>query len=405
MRVLILTREYPPNVYGGAGVHVEHLVRELKREVEVEVRCFGDQSEPGVRGLRAPEELLPPRGTPFRPVLEALAVDLGMVRDAAGVSLVHSHTWYAQLAGFLVKTLHGVPHVLTTHSLEPLRPWKAEQLGRGGHALSSWIERTAIESADAVIAVSGAAREDVLRCYPRVEPARVHVISNGVDIEAWRPVSAPETLRARGVDPARPYVLFVGRATPQKGILHFFAAAARLRPDVQVVALAGPADTPAFAARTAERARALAASRRGVVWVEGMLGREELRAFYSHAAAYCCPSVYEPFGIVNLEAMACGAPVVASKTGGIPEIVEEGKTGFLVPLEPRGPSDPEPRDPESFAAQLAARMDELARDPALRARLGAAGRARVEMHFSWPAIAARTCALYRSVAGDVGPPE
>lgn len=377
MKILILTKEYPPHVYGGAGVHVENLSRELARLCDVEVRCFGEQaSQAGkltVRGFPAPG------GAP----LDALATDLDMARDAGGAAIVHTHTWYAAFAGALAKTLHGLPHVLTTHSLEPLRPWKEEQLGEGGYALSCFLERTAIVAADAVIAVSRAAAEDVFRVYPEVEPRRVHAIPNGVDPTAWRARRDPEPLVRRGVRPEEPFVLFVGRATPQKGILEFLDAAARLRSQVQVVLLAGAADTPEFAERVRARVREVAAPRPSVVYVEETVPREDLCAFYGQAAAFACPSIYEPFGIVNLEAMACEAPVVAVAVGGIPEIVVDGVTGFLVP----------PRDP----ARMAERLDALVASPDLRARMGRAGRARVEARFTWRAVAEETLALYESI--------
>jgi len=397
LRVVLLTREYPPHVYGGAGVHVEHLAAALARLCEVEVRCFGDQdaSAPGlrVRGFRAPDAV-----AGGGPALEALAVSTAMARDLEGAALVHTHTWYAALGGFLAR-FHGLPHVLTTHSLEPLRPWKEEQLGAAGYGLSSWLERTAIEAADAVIAVSGPARQDVLRVYPAVPPGRVHAIPNGVDAEAWRRPPDDESravLARHGVPADVPYALFVGRLTPQKGALHFLEAARRLDPRAHVVLLAGAPDTPEHGERVDRAVERLRAARApgGVHYLKAWVPRDEVRAFYARAAVYGCPSVYEPFGIVNLEAMACEAPVVATRTGGIPDAVEDGETGFLVDLDPA--------HPERFEAGLAERMNALLADPDLRARMGGAGRRRVEAHFTWRAVAERTHALYRRLSSSGG---
>lgn len=388
LRVAMLSKEYPPHVYGGAGVHVEYLSRELARlpDVTLDVRCFGDQRSetPSLRvtGVRGPAH------TRGQPPLEALATSIAMLEGLDGASVVHTHTWYTAIAGFLGRRSFGAPHVLTVHSLEPLRPWKQDQLGAGGYELSSWLERTAIEAADAVIAVSSDTRADVLRCYPLVPPGRVHVIHNGIDPEEYAPRPDKDLLRRYGVDPEVPYALFVGRITAQKGTDIFVDAARHLDPGAQVVLLAGAPDTPEYGALVAAKVRALQAERRGVVWIEKMLPRPEVIAFYSRAAVYCCPSVYEPFGIVNLEAMACQAPVVGSAVGGIPEIVVDGVTGFLVP----------PRNP----AALAEKMNILLRDKELRHAMGRAGRARVLEKFTWRAIAERTKALYEEVVAATG---
>jgi alpha-maltose-1-phosphate synthase len=389
LRVALLTREYPPEVYGGAGVHVEYLARELDRLVELTVHCFG-ADRTGAVAHRPWEEL---RGNP---ALEAVSVDLAMAAAVGDAQLVHSHTWYANLAGHLAKLMYGVPHVATVHSLEPLRPWKAEQLG-GGYAVSSWCERTALEAADAVIAVSAEHRHDLLGCYPAVDPERVSVIGNGIDTEEYRPDPATDLVERNGVDPARPYVLFVGRITRQKGLTHLLDAAPLIEPDAQLVICAGAADTPELAAEIAAKLERVVQARDGVVWIERMLDRPELIQLLSHAAVFVCPSIYEPLGIVNLEAMACGAAVVATATGGIPEVVVDGETGLLVPFEPGDPATREPTDPEAFAAAIAERVNRLVADPELARRLGAAGRARAVEQFSWRTIAEQTLALYESL--------
>ncbi len=385
--VALLTREYPPDVYGGAGVHVEHLARELRRRVDLEVHCWGEpRDEPGVIAHRAWAELAAP--VPEAAALQALSIDLAMASACSGAALVHSHTWYANLAGHLAKLAWEVPHVVTTHSLEPLRPWKVEQLG-GGYHLSSFCERTALAGADAVIAVSGGMREDVLACYPEVDPGRVHVIHNGIDAAAYRPERSAATLRRHGVDPDRPYAIFVGRVTRQKGLSHLLRAVPLLDPRYQVVVCAGAPDTAELVAEVEALAAEVRAERGGLVWIEGMVPRPELLHLLSGAAVFVCPSVYEPFGLVNLEAMACETAVVATRVGGIPEIVVEGETGHLVDLDEA--------DPAGFARGLAAGIGELLADPDLAARMGAAGRARVLERFTWPAIADRTLELYRSL--------
>jgi starch synthase len=386
LRVALLTREYPPEVYGGAGVHVEYLARELDRLVELTVHCFG-ADRPGAVAHRPWEEL---RGNP---ALEAVSVDLAMAAAVGDAQLVHSHTWYANLAGHLAKLMYEVPHVATVHSLEPLRPWKAEQLG-GGYAVSSWCERTALEAADAVIAVSAEHRRDLLGCYPAVDPERVSVIGNGIDTEEYRPDPGTDVVERNGVDSARPYVLFVGRITRQKGLTYLLDAAPLIESDAQIVICAGAADTSELAAEIAAKLDQVERARGGVVWIERMLGRPELIQLLSHAAVFVCPSIYEPLGIVNLEAMACATAVVATATGGIPEVVEDGVTGLLVPFEPVDDPSRTPRDPKAFAGAIAERVNRLLEDPAEAKRMGEAGRARAVEHFGWNRIAEQVRSLY-----------
>jgi len=385
MRVAVFTREYPPEVYGGAGVHVEYLVRELRTLAEVEVHCFGAPRPDAPETHAYPPD---PALAHANPALQTFAVDLAMASAVAGVDLVHSHTWYANLAGHLASLLYGAPHVITTHSLEPHRPWKAEQLG-GGYALSSWAERTAYEGAAAIIAVSAGTRADILDVYPAVEPERVHVVHNGIDTGQYAPDPGTDVLERHGVDPARPYVIFVGRITRQKGVEHLLAAAHLLDPDVQLVLCAGAPDTPELGARTAEAVRFLAEARSGVVWISAMLPRREVVQLLSHATVFCCPSVYEPLGIVNLEAMACGTAVVASAVGGIPEVVDDGVTGVLVPYDPEAPRE--------FEAALADALNAVVADPVRAAELGRAGRARAVEQFGWDAVARRTVAVYEAL--------
>jgi len=389
MRIDLLTREYPPEVYGGAGVHVEYLARELARLVDLRVHCWGAPREnERVHAYRPWPELT------GHAALEAMSVDLAMTAGTAGANLVHSHTWYANLAGHLAKLAHDVPHVATVHSLEPLRPWKREQLG-GGYALSSFCEHTALEAADAIIAVSGAMRDDVLACYPTVDPDRIEVVHNGIDTHEYRPDPATAVLERLGIDPVRPSVVFVGRITRQKGLTHLLDAAHRFEPDTQVVLLAGAPDTPELASEVAAKVEALQAARDGVVHVERMLAKPEVIQVLSHATVFVCPSIYEPLGIVNLEAMACEAAVVASAVGGIPEVVEDGATGLLVPYDKA--------DVERFAGDLAERVNELLKDPARAAALGRAGRVRAVERFGWAAIAERTAAIYVSLLGSSAP--
>jgi glycogen synthase len=396
MKALLLTNEYPPNVYGGAGVHVEFLSRELARLMDVEVRCFGDQrvDEPHlrVRGYPEPRGMTAPDA--LRPVFGAMARDVAWAGDNVDADVVHCHTWYSHLGGILIRQGYGIPLVVTVHSLEPLRPWKREQL-QGGYDLSCWVEQTALGMADAVIAVSNGTREDILRVTP-ARPERVHVIYNGIDTQLYRRVQETEALVKYGVDPSRPYVLFVGRITRQKGIVHLARAIPLIDPSAQVVLCAGAPDTPEIAREMEEAVAAAERERGGVIWIREMVPREVAIQLYSHAAVFCCPSIYEPFGIINLEAMACGTPVVASRVGGIPEVVVDGETGILVPVELQ-PDAFEPRDPPRFSADLAAAINRLLADPAERERMGHAGRARVERQFAWEAIARQTADLYASL--------
>ncbi len=380
-KIGILTREWPPEVYGGAGVHVEELVPQLRRVgLQVDVHCFGPDRPDAT--AHTPD----PRLSQANAALQTLSVDLSIAAATAGCDLVHSHTWYADLAGHLAALLHGVPHVLTTHSLEPHRPWKAEQLG-GGYRVSSWVERVAVEGAAAVIAVSEGMRRDVLDVYPDVDPARVHVVHNGIDPDVYRPTPETDVLERHGVDPAVPYAVFVGRITRQKGLAHLLRAAADL--PGQLVLCAGAPDTPEIGAEAEELVRVLRACRPGVVWIREMLPKADVVQLLSHATVFVCPSVYEPLGIVNLEAMACGTAVVASAVGGIPEVVVDGETGLLVTYDEA--------DPRGFEAGLAARTAELLADPARAARMGAAGRERAVASFGWDAIAVRTRELYDQV--------
>lgn len=397
-RVALLTNEYPPNVYGGAGVHVEYLSRALARYIDVEVRSFGDQRiDDGslqVHGYQGWSEMQTGTDPRYRGALDAFSRSLAMAKDTLDAQVVHCHTWYTDIGGFLARMLWDVPFVLTTHSLEPLRPWKVEQLGAAYH-LSSWMERISIESADAVIAVSKETRQDILNNFT-VDADRVHVIHNGIDLDEYQYDPSTEALRARGVDPDRPYVLFVGRITRQKGIIHLVNAIPDIDPSLQIVLLAGAPDTQEIGKEMSERVAAVSEQRPGVIWIEEMLPRPEVIQFYSHAAVFCCPSVYEPFGIINLEAMACRTAVVASNIGGIPEVVVPGETGLLVNLELK-PGTFEPVDPPAFSAGLARAINEVALSAETQARFGENGRARVESHFSWDAIAEKTIALYREV--------
>ena len=392
MRPVLLTREYPPDVYGGAGIHVEYLARELGRFLPVEVRCFGADREPGegppVRAFEPWAGLGGDRQ--YGAALRVLSVDLAMTDGLEAATLVHSHTWYANFAGHLAKVMFGLPHVVTTHSFEPHRPWKVQQLGEGGYALSSWCERTALEHADAVIAVSGAMRDAVLELYD-VDPARVEVIHNGIDPEEFRPDPGTDALPRWGVDPGRPSVLFVGRISRQKGIDLLLEAVPSLDPAAQFVLCAGSADTAEQREEVARTVEELQRQRTGVLWLEEMVPRADLIQLITHAAVLVVPSVYEPLGIVNLEAMACETAVVASAVGGIPEVVVDGETGLLVPYDPN--------DPAAFTAALAARINELLADPERAREMGAAGRRRVLEEFSWRSVAERTAALYERAGG------
>ena len=398
MKTLLLTNEYPPNIYGGAGVHVDYLSRELAKLMEVEVRCFGDQKEelgnlrvrgfaPGTPEMSCPKQLLSPLGAVRR------CVDF----NGAGISadLVHCHTWYTHLGGVMAKFNYGIPLVITVHSLEPLRPWKREQLG-GGYDFSLWIEKTALEMADAVIAVSEETRRDILSLF-NIPAERVSVIHNGIDLAEYQPSGNPPVLRGLGVDPEKPFVLFVGRITRQKGVIHLIRAIRHLDPGFQIVLCAGAPDTPEIASEM-QQAIAVARKHRGdIVWIDKMVSRPEAIALYSGASVFVCPSIYEPFGIINLEAMACGTPVVASAVGGIKEVVVDGETGFLVPLRQMKESPFEAIDPGEFAADLAAKINLLMADPKLAERMGAAGRKRAEEFFGWDAIARKTERLYRNL--------
>lgn len=373
-------------------MHVAELVAALRSSIDVQVRAFGaERTEPGTVAYRAPAEL-----AGANPALQTLGTDLVMVGDVAGADLVHSHTWYANFAGHLASQLHGIPHVLTAHSLEPLRPWKAEQLG-GGYAVSSGIERLAYENAAAIIAVSAGMRQDILRSYPQVDPSRVRVIHNGIDVERWRPVENPAFLESIGMDPSRPSVVFVGRITRQKGLPYLLRAAQLLPADVQLVLCAGAPDTPEIMAEVQEGVRLLQQTREGVVWIERMLPRDELSAILAAATTFVCPSVYEPLGIVNLEAMACGAAVVGTATGGIPEVVDDGVTGRLVPIEQLQDGTGTPVDPDRYVSDLAAALTEVTGDPARAKQYGEAGRERARSQFSWGAIADTTRALYEEL--------
>jgi alpha-maltose-1-phosphate synthase len=394
MRLALMTREYPPDVYGGAGVHVEHLARVLRPLVDLTVHAWGHPDD-GALGYEPWDRLA--GDEPYLAALRALSVDLAMVAGAEGADIIHSHTWYTQLGGHLAKLVHEVPHVTTVHSLEPLRPWKQEQLG-GGYRLSAFAEQTTIEHADAVIAVSEQVKRDVLEVYPAVAGERVHVIYNGVSVEEYAPDHGTDALERHGVDADAPTVVFVGRITHQKGVPLLLEAARSFDPGVQLVLCAGAADTPQLGAEVERRVEELRATRGNVVWIQEMLPRDDVVQLLTHATVFACPSIYEPQGIVNLEAMACETAVVASATGGIVEVVDDGTTGFLVPLDQAGDGSFEPRDPAAFAAAFAERINELARDPRRAADMGKAGRQRATDHFSWDVIGRRTVDLYELLA-------
>jgi alpha-maltose-1-phosphate synthase len=425
-----MTREYPPDVYGGAGVHVEYLSRALAKYTQVEVHCWGTQREDignlHVRGLQPASEITGNSTEKFKTAVDALALNLAQMKELGAIDIVHTHTWYVAMAGLLAKKLYNIPFVLTTHSLEPLRAWKAEQLG-SGYALSSWMERTAILDADAIIAVSNGTKSDILKAYPEVNPDQIHVIYNGIDLDEYKYTENVTALNKYGIDPTRPYVLFVGRITRQKGITHLIESIPYLPPGTQVVLCAGAADTPAIATEVREKLKALRKHTPGspaaavenfapdgghsiasgdpthaghnIVWIEQMVTRQELIQLYSHCTVFCCPSVYEPFGIINLEAMACKAPVVASATGGIIEVVVEGETGHLVAFE-RDPNTTFPANPAKFARDLASQVTDLLNDPTKAKRYGEAGRKRVEENFAWSAIAEQTITLYRQLISE-----
>ncbi|SEC07456.1 glycogen synthase [Arthrobacter woluwensis] len=401
MRIDIVSKEFPPDIYGGAGVHVAELSRVLASHVDLRVHAFGAPRDTDFHGATVSTYETPVELKDANPAVQTLGVDLSIVPDVAGADLVHSHTWYANMAGHLASLLHGIPHVLSAHSLEPLRPWKAEQLG-GGYRLSSWVEQTSYEAAAAIIAVSEGMRQDILRCYPNVDPAKVHVVHNGIDVSLWERDEDDDAVRALGIDPSRPSVVFVGRNTRQKGVPYLLRAAQQLPADVQLVLCLGAADTPELAAETAELIAGLQAERDGVVVIERMLPRRELIQVLSHATAFACPSIYEPLGIVNLEAMACGAAVVASATGGIPEVVAHGETGLLVPLEQVTDGTGTPLDPQKFVDDFAAALNEVVSDPQRAHAMGQAGRRRAEENFSWDSIAQTTLDVYRSVLPQDG---
>ena len=398
VRVLLLTNEFPPTIYGGAGVHVGELARALRDLVELDIRTFGehDETDAGwrVRGV-PPAHAVDAADPRLQPMLRALSRDVGMVAEPVDADLVHAHTWYVHLAGVLAKLAYGIPLVVTVHSLEPLRPWKREQLG-GGYEVSAWVERTALTMADAVVAVSEGTRTDILRLFdlPR---ERVHVIGNGIDADFFHRVPEVDALERYGVDPSVPYVLFVGRITRQKGIVHLVRAIEHLDPGIGVVLCAGQPDTPEIAAEMEAGVRAAQAARPNVVWIPEMVSRTDVRQLYSHAAVFCCPSVYEPFGIINLEAGACQTPVVASAVGGIPEVIVDGETGLLVPVELSLTDPMLPVDPDRFERNLAGAINALMADPAAREAMGRAGRRRAVERFSWSAIAEATVELYRTL--------
>ena len=398
VKVLFLTKEYPPHIYGGAGVHVGYLSRELAKTMPVEVRCFGDQRFEKANLKVTGFELDPSSFTCPEPLKSAFGavrrcVDFNTTNIDA--DLVHCHTWYSHFGGVLAKLNYGIPLVITTHSLEPLRPWKREQLA-GGYDFSLWIEKTALEMADAIIAVSRETRRDIERLFD-LDPTRIHVIHNGIDLDEYCKVDSTAALKKHGIDPNKPYLLFVGRITRQKGIIHLVRAIEFIDRDFQIVLCAGAPDTPELAAEMKGAVEKAKAKRPDLIWIEEMLDRKAVIELYSHAAVFCCPSIYEPFGIINLEAMACETAVVASAVGGIKEVVVDGETGFLVPLEQMEESPFEPLKPEKFSRDLGARINQLMKDRELREKFGRAGRKRVEAHFSWTAIAQETKGLYEAL--------
>jgi starch synthase len=397
VRIDIISKEYPPAIYGGAGVHVAELVRALRErgDVEVQVRCFGAPRDEA--DTTAYPDL--PQLAHANAALQTLGVDVQLAADCAGADIVHSHTWYANLGGHLGGLLAGAPHIVTAHSLEPMRPWKAEQLG-GGYRVSSFAERAAYEGAAAVIAVSAGMRNDILRSYPSLDPEKVVVVHNGIDSQLWSPADAPDTVRRHGVDPDRPTVIFVGRITRQKGLPYLLRAMASLPPEVQLVLCAGAPDTPEIKAEVESLIATLRETRDGVIWIPEMLPRAEVIALLSAATVFACPSVYEPLGIVNLEAMACNLPVVATATGGIPEVVVDGETGWLVPIEQVQDGSGTPVDSDAFVADLSAALATALSDRDRARRFGLAGRQRAVDNFSWASIGDKTMAVYQSVIGQ-----
>ncbi len=394
MRIDLITKEYPPFIYGGAGVHVAELVRVLRKHVDVKVRCFGDvRDETDTFSYGHSAEFDKVNGA-----LQTMATDLSMVSDVAGADLVHSHTWYANFAGQVAATLHGIPHLITAHSLEPLRPWKEEQLG-GGYRLSSWVERTAYEGATGIIAVSDGMRKDILRAYPQLDPNKVSVVHNGIDLEAFQSANNPDLVRANGIDPDQRSVVFVGRITQQKGLPYLLKAARELPSDVQLVLCAGAPDTQQILQEVTGLVEELRKVRDNVIWVEKHLSRPELIAILSAATVFACPSIYEPLGIVNLEAMACSIPVVATATGGIPEVVAHNETGLLVEIEQLQDGSGKPLDEKKFVSDFAAALNQMLESPRI-SEFGAAGRKRVEQHFSWDSIAEQTLSVYRGAIAN-----
>ncbi|MBL7016259.1 MAG: glycogen synthase [Kiritimatiellales bacterium] len=400
MKALLLTNEYPPNVYGGAGVHVEYLSRELAKLIDVEVRCFGEQEEDTpslkVRGTTVDSSRFADADSRIKPVLNALAHSIDFNIKPSGADVVHCHTWYSHFGGIAAKLAYGIPLVITAHSLEPLRPWKREQLG-GGYDFSSWIEKTALEMADAVIAVSKETKADVLNHFD-VDESKIEMIYNGIDTEQYHCVDTQYCFAKYGIDPEKPYVLFVGRITRQKGIVHLVNAIQYIDPECQVVLCAGAPDTPEIAKEMSDAVDVARKIRDGIIWIEEMVTKEIAIELYSNAAIFCCPSIYEPFGIINLEAMACETPVVASAVGGIKEVVVHGETGLLVPVEQLMVAPFEPVDPEKFSGDLAEAVNSLIADPELCKKMGAASRARAVDTFSWTAIAEQTADLYRKLS-------
>ncbi len=389
MRIDLITKEYPPHIYGGAGVHVAELVKVLRKSIDVKVRCFGEvRDESDTFAYTHPADF-----DSANPALQTMATDLAMVSDMASTDLVHSHTWYANFAGQVASKLHGVPHLITAHSLEPLRPWKQQQLG-GGYLLSSWIEKSAYEDATGIIAVSAGMRDDILRAYPQIDPAKVTVVHNGIDLEAFQAAKDIDSVRAHGVDPDQRSVLFVGRITKQKGLPYLLKAARELPADVQLVLAAGAPDTPQILQEVTDLVEELRKVRDNVIWIQKHLSRQQLIALLSSATVFACPSIYEPLGIVNLEAMACSIPVVATATGGIPEVVAHNQTGLLVPIEQLTDGSGTPIDEARFVSDFADALNQMLESSQL-SEFGAAGRARVEQHFSWSSIAEQTLSVYR----------
>lgn len=385
MRISIVTKEWPPDIYGGAGVHVEHLVHELRKLAEVDVHAFGEP-KPGAKTYQIPTELDSANGA-----IQSLGVNLSMLGDFANSQVVHSHTWYANMAGHIGSLLHGIPHIATAHSLEPLRPWKAEQLG-GGYRISSWIEQTSYSAADAIIAVSHGMKKDLLKCYPDLDAAKIHVVHNGIDTEAMKKVSSTAALTKYGIELNRPYVLFVGRITRQKGIMHLLRAAEELPAGIGLVLCASSPDTKELGAEVAEQIEKLAKTRTGVHWITEQVSRSELIELLSNAAVFSCPSIYEPLGIVNLEAMACEVPVVASNVGGIPEVVIDGETGYLVNYDEN--------ETAAYELEFAQKLTQVVNDQQAASRMGSAGRKRAELEFGWDKIANQTMAVYETAMNN-----